>query len=147
MDEGAPKSVAKTGEEPTKIIEISGVKLEVGPDLGELSWDGMNQNIAELNRVLTDGKKPWRVLTKEEYEELGKHAKVIRNDEELSEEQNSENFNKFVINLGFTPDRYYRSSTEDEDDKNYTYGWYTRNGDVGNLSKKDSFFVQVFREI
>jgi hypothetical protein len=52
MSEGAPKDVTKTGEEPTKIIEIGGKKFEVGPNLGEFEWKGALEELEKLNNTL-----------------------------------------------------------------------------------------------
>ncbi|MEI7513257.1 MAG: hypothetical protein WCJ74_01390 [bacterium] len=79
MDEGAPKSVAKTGEEPTKTIEINGKKFEVGPNLGKMEWAEIDGKLADLNKTLESGEKEWRILTKEEYEELEKLTSAIWN--------------------------------------------------------------------
>jgi hypothetical protein len=156
MSEGAPKDVSRTGEEPTKIIEIGGKKFEVGPNLGQMNWDDMNEKVAELNKTLVDGEKPWRVFTKEEYEELGKPIRVIWREEDLSYQEKESKSIELLEGIGFAPSKYFWSSTENEEGNKgaayfcSTYCSYLhyRLGDhVKNGGKLNIFSVQCVREV
>jgi hypothetical protein len=141
MSEGAPKSVVKTGEEPTKTIEINGIILEVGPNLGELSWDDMNESVEKLNKTLNEGEKPWRILTKEEYDELMKPIAAMEN---MSDEQFREVVKKYLSSIGFDDDNIaYWSSTEYTDEDAWIfYGIY---GYTEKSPKTEKLAVQCFR--
>jgi hypothetical protein len=157
MDEGAPKSVAKTGEEPTKIIEIGGKKFEVGPFFGLKNWDDMSEMIADVNNTLKEGEKPFRVLTNEEYNEIVKTCRVICGEKGLSNIEKKTKFDEFVTSLGFGPSNYYWSSTVNKctfNDYDDVYDWHSDfewiincNGGLGGVTKDDKLLVQCFREV
>jgi hypothetical protein len=133
-------------KEPTKIIEIDGKKFELGPNLGELTWDDMNEKIAELNKTLANGEKPWRVFTREEYYELERRINSILNNKGLSAEERSTKSNEFIISLGFESGKRYWSSTK-YIDKNSACYWGTDDGSISGVDKGFKLSVKVVREV
>jgi hypothetical protein len=51
---------------PVAEVKAEGQKLEWGPELGRMSWYDAKNKIAELNAVLSEGDKSWRLPTKVE---------------------------------------------------------------------------------
>jgi hypothetical protein len=99
--------ITKVNNIPEPGIEnIESSKLEWGPDLGEMSWDDAQTKIAELNKGLAEGEKPWRLPTKDEL--------VAR-------------FEK--TNSTPTDEKYYWSSTTQPDNKD-NYMVSTRKGRI-----------------
>jgi hypothetical protein len=52
-----------------------------------MSWDEIPARLEELNKTLKPGEKPWRVPTKEEFEEIGKKIGEIWDNNSLTNEQ------------------------------------------------------------
>lgn len=146
MSEGAPKDVTKTGEEPTKIIEIGGKKFEVGPNLGKFRWYIISEELDKLNKTLKSNEKSWRIFTKEEYEELDKQSRAIENQEELSDTERQAKFDEYITGLGFASDRVYWSSTDSVVSKDCAYHWDARGVYRGN-DKLQELYVQAVREV
>ena len=144
MSEGAPKDVSKTGEEPTKIIEIGGKKFELGPFFGKKSWDDMNEMITDVNSTLTEGEKPWRIFNKKEYDEIFRPIRVIKN-EGLPFDEMNKKITEYIKGLGFQPKTNYWSSTVDNFD--FVYEWSTDMLGVGTVTKNDKLLVQCIREV
>jgi hypothetical protein len=115
MSEGAPKDVTKTGEEPTKIIEINGQKLEMGPDLGEMQWTEISGNLDRLNLGLKSNEKRFRLPTAEEFRELGKPILVIQKEEQLTSYGKEDKIKEYIESVGLSVDKFYWSSTEGTD--------------------------------
>lgn len=147
MSEGSPKSVTQTGEEPTKIIEIDGKKFEVGPNLGEMSWDDMNEKVVELNKTLKEGEKPWIVFDRLDYRELGDPIKEIWNKKDLSDTEKTSKIAEYVRGLGFETYTSYWSSTPCEFREKNAYKWSTNGGTVVSLARDTESFVQCVRRI
>jgi polyhydroxyalkanoate synthesis regulator phasin len=55
--------------EQTENIEDR-LSFEWGPELGKMSWADAKEKIAELNKTLKEDEKPWRLPSKEEWEEI-----------------------------------------------------------------------------
>jgi hypothetical protein len=145
MSEGAPKSVAKTGEEPTKIIEIGGKKFEVGPFFWEMEWNGMNEKVTELNKTLKTGEKEWRILTIKEYVEIGKPIKEISY-YKSTDSQAAAKIKEYLDGLGFKNHVSYWSSSEDPIDRNNAWVWET-SSKVEFLKKSSKYCMQCVREV
>jgi hypothetical protein len=122
--------------QPENTIEIAGKKIEMGPYLGEFNWDNMNKELEKLNKTLKSGEKEWRILTKEEYQELEKLGRAIWNEKGLLDDEKRAKFNEFITKLGFAPGRCYWSSEEYEFDRDLACNWNPNNGHV-NFSYKD----------
>jgi hypothetical protein len=84
-------------------IEINGEKLELGPTLGPMAWNEIPEKIDELNKSLKKDEKPWRVLTKEEFERMWEKVGKMRNEGSLLKEN--------IESLGFKYNELYWSSS------------------------------------
>ena len=143
MSEGVPKDVAKTGEEPTKVIEIGGKKFEMGPNLGELTWNDMNEKVTELNQTLKEGEKPWRILTANECGEVVKLIKFIWSMEGIPDSDKRISISKTLQSLGFDRSAEYWTGTEDNGK-----AWSWKTGSELEINFKDSeITVQCVREV
>jgi hypothetical protein len=61
--EEIPQNQKDVSVAETKAEEL---KLEWGPELGEMSWSDAQSKITELNSKLTEGEKTWRLPTNDE---------------------------------------------------------------------------------
>ena len=51
---------------PVAEVKAEELKLEWGPELGKMFWSGVQEKLAELNKNLEKGEKPWRLPTVDE---------------------------------------------------------------------------------
>jgi len=132
MSEEAPKSVAQTGEEPTRIIEIGGKKIEIGPSLSSVHWNEINTELEKLNKTLESGEKEWRIFSKEEYQELGKQIIAIRNEHGFDKDAK---ITEYLKGLGIERGWEYWSSTDWEGLSSCAYFWDSKDGEMYHYDK------------
>jgi hypothetical protein len=107
-----------------KTIEINGQTLELGPTLGEMTWDEIPSKLEEINKTLKPGEKPWRVPTKEEFEEIGKQVNEINNGYSYPDEQKQAKVKAKMKSLGFEHGESYWSGTEYTAGDAWLSSWY-----------------------
>jgi polyhydroxyalkanoate synthesis regulator phasin len=122
-------------EKGTITIEINGQTMELGPELGEMSWDEIPARLEELNKTLKPGEKLWGIPTKEEFEEIEKQVNEIKKDESLSAEQKVAQIKDKLKALGFEYNTHYWSSTS----KGRDCAWYAFWGDVSGCFGGDMY--------
>lgn len=123
--------------ESVQFKENSEIKLsfEWGPELEKMGWDKAQEKIAELNEMLGEGERPWRLPTKEEWLEVFKPlAEVTEKIDKKGgwskiDEERFENVIKRIIRENnLKSDDSYWSSTDVPDDS--TKVWYIETHDL-----------------
>lgn len=95
------------------IIELSTGCFELGPHLKggiEMKWFELETELGNLNNSLPDNEKPWRVISMEEFREIGERIKEIRDTNEKPQQKNA-NVREYVEGLGLLWSRAYWSGT------------------------------------
>ena len=96
-----------------------------------------------MNKTLKAEEKPWRIPTKQEYEELGKTINEISRNKKG--EESLLEAGKYVISLGFAPNEVYWSSTQDYRDYLVAWALYTVNGSVDTVPTDSWSYVKCVR--
>ena len=122
------------GNKLETILEVNGVKLEIGPDLGDFLWNEISTKLAEMNNQCKEGEESWRTMTADEFKEIGKEINKLwkepgRNNREAV-------ISEMVKRLGFKPDHSYWAGSCYDDGQDKTNVWSSRTGEINYASKK-----------
>jgi hypothetical protein len=126
-------------------IQINGEKLELGPTLGEMTWDEIPAKLEEINKTLKPGEKPWRLPTKEEYNEIEAPIVKIAQDEFLREDKKIDKIKEKIGSLGFTGNVGYWSGSNSDSFDGGAWVFDIENGLLYESFKNNSGQVRFIR--
>lgn len=129
-------------EEKIEAIEFN---FEIGPELGEMSWDEAITKINDLNATLQTRDKKWRLPTKDEFNRLGKPIVEIMSVEHFSliEQGNqTDRIGKYLNKSVFSNYAYYWSNDGGE---KFAWRWSPYTGECVETNKKAECHVQCVR--
>ncbi len=134
-----------------RIIEIGGEKFELGPYLGELTWDEIQFKLDELNKNLSSGEKMWEVPNKEILDSIGKLILGGREISSLNEVEKKTSI-EYAKSLGFfcplgMDNFYWSSSDSDGGIDTHTTGLHTHDFSIGNSRKDIKHSVRCIRKV
>jgi hypothetical protein len=113
-----------------KTIEIRGQKLEVGPNLGEMSWNEIPAKLEELNKTLKPGEKPWRVLTADEFKIIGMELTDQLIEDIVTSSQNPDRIRRRFEFLGLKQNAYYWSNLSEDTKTALAWNWESYQGSL-----------------
>lgn len=118
------------------IVEINGKKLELGIYLGRFNFNAFCVEISKLNAALKEGENHWRMITVDEFNEISKPIREVRDDNERFTDKEADEICKtYVEKLGFEwKGDYWAGSNPsgpfNAGDRHHGFCWYSYDGYV-----------------
>jgi hypothetical protein len=123
------------------IFESDGIKLELGPDLGEVLWGDIHDKLVQMNNEAKEGEESWRTIEIDEFKKIG--AEINKLWKEPGRNNREAIIATIVEKLGFQPDCSYWAGSCYDDGEDKTHVWSSRSGDIDYASKKTNSKARV----
>jgi hypothetical protein len=123
------------------ILESDDIKLEIGPDLGEVLWNEIHEKLAQMNNGLKEGEESWRTIEIDEFKRIG--AEINKLWKEPGRDNREAVIATIAKKLGFQPDCSYWAGSCYDDGEDKTHVWSSRTGDIDYASKKTNSKARV----